>query len=229
VPVPPSEADGIWLDATRACAGVQSYNAEIRPSGQVADAAVRGLTLFVGVTDQERVGIDAEAGNQTLFTLKGTTSEATLWLPRENRFAVAPADRILDAIVGLALGADRLLALLSGCIASDRTIIGADRLGGVVRITTPDSVVYLEQKDGRWVPRAGQFGDLMVDYPDWDGEWPGRVLVRTVQGRAPSVDLSLTVIARAVNREFPAGAFTVRLPDGAVPAAVEDLRLIGSE
>jgi hypothetical protein len=229
VPLAASEAGGIWLDATRACVAVRSYNGEIRPSGRVADARVRGLTLFVGVDDQDRMGIEAEAGSRPVFTLKGTTRQATLWLPQENRVVEAPAHRMLDAIVGLELGASRLLALFSGCIASNTTIERADRLGQVVRVTTPDAVVYLERDGEHWMTRAGAFGDLIVDYPQREGEWPDRILVRTAEGRVPRVDLSLEVAARVINREFPPGTFVVSVPAGAVPASVEDLRLIGSE
>jgi hypothetical protein len=187
------------------------------------------LTLVVGVTADGRLGIDAEAGNQTQFTLRGTTGEATFWLPAENRVVVGPADRILDAIVGLELDAGRLLALLSGCVASDRTLEGAVRLGQVVRVTTPDAVVYLEQDEERWLPRAGEFGELIVEYTEWEGQWPGRILVRTAEGQSPAVDLALTVTERAIDRQFPSEAFRVAVPAGAVPARVEDLRLIGSD
>jgi hypothetical protein len=190
---------------------------------------VRGLTLFVGVDDQGHLGIEAEGGNRPVFTLKGTAGEATLWLPSENRVVVAPADRILDAIVGLELGPDRLLALLSGCVATDRVLEQADRLGDLVRVTTSDAVVYLERADGRWTVRAGAFGALAVQDPQRDDGWPRRVVVQTTEGRAPAVDLTLNVAARRINPDFPAGAFVVAVPAGAVRAAVEDLRLIGSD
>ena len=229
VPIPDSEAAAIWLEATRQCAEARSYNAEIRPSGRVGGAAVRGLTLFLGLDDQTRVGIEAEAGSRPLFTLKGTTAAATLWLPQENRFVTAAADRILDAIVGLELGASRLLAVFGGCVSSERAIERADRLGEVVRVTTADAVVYLEARDQGWMIRAGAFGDLTVDYPDRQTVWPDRVLIRTIQGRMPEVDLSLEVRERVIDREFPPGTFEVQIPSGAVPASVEDLRLIGSD
>jgi hypothetical protein len=229
VPIPAAEAGPIWAEAVGACAGVRSIRAEVRPSGRIADTRVRGLTLFIGADAGGRIGIEAEGGRQLQFALKGPTDSATLWLPRERRYVTAAADRILHAIVGLDLDAGQMLALLSGCIATERTVQRMDRIGDILRATTPEAVVYLEQEDGRWTVRAGDLGALIVDYARWDGEWPRTIAIRTPAGRAPAVDLTLNVAERDINPDLPAAAFTVNLPPDAVQAQVEDLRLMGTE
>jgi hypothetical protein len=229
-PLAAPEAEAIWLAATRECAAVEAINVSVRPSGSVGGTGVRGLELFVGLDAAGHVGIEAEGRGQPVFTLKGTTEAATLWLPAERRVVRGRADDILNAIVGLELDAARLRAVLTGCGSAGAAIERADRIGGLVRMSGPDaSIVYAEEVDGRWRVRAATADGLTVDYREWDGNWPRTIGLRTAAGRSPAVDLRLRIEDRVLAPDFPPGTFEVVVPADATPAAVGDLRLIGSE
>jgi hypothetical protein len=224
----PSEAEAIWADATRDCADVHRYNAEIRPSGRIAGGSVRGVRLLLAVTDKGEIGLEAVAGTQTQFLLKGTSPRAQLWLPAERRIVTAPASRILEAFVGLDVDPTRLLAVLSGCVAVDRQRTDAGRFGDLVRLSTADSTVYLAREEDRWRIVAGDFERLSVEYAKRNGAVPGRVRITTHPGQTPAVDLSLSIETVVVNSDLPPEAFRVNVPPDAIPAAVTDLRPLGS-
>ncbi len=232
VPMPDAEGAALWAEATGPCADVRVFNAELRPAGRLAGERIRGVTLFVAVTAAGDLGIEAVALNQTQFTIKGTADRATLVLARENRVVSGPAADILNALVGLDVHPRRLLALLSGCLAVDRQVQRVVRIGELVRVTTADSVVFLARatrESGMWRPMAAEFGDLLVDYREIGPTGPHVIGVRTQEGRVPSVDISITVRDARINPEIEPAAFTIVVPPGAVPAAVSDLRLIGSD
>lgn len=223
-PVAPAEVAAIWTTATAGCEDLQAFNAEVRPSGRVAGSRVRGLELLVAVETSGRVGLEALAGGQTVFTLRGTAEAATLWLPRERRVVVAPANTILARLVGLDIEPARLLSLFGGCVALDRTPTRVDRVGEMVRVTTPDTVVYLEAREGGWGVRGGTFGPFVADYRSWAGRWPREIGIRSVETYDPSVDVQLAVGVPRINPELPEAAFTVSVPPDAVSADVMDLR-----
>jgi hypothetical protein len=222
------DADAAWSEATRHCGTLRGYNAEVRPSGRVAGGPVRGVRLHIAVNDRDQIGVEVVAGTQTVLVLKGTADRAQLWLPDENRIVTAPASRILDALIGLNVTPGRLLAVLSGCVAVNRQIAEADRYGELVRLTTPDSAVFIERSDGAWQIRAGRFDTLEVEYPDPRAGVPTRVWIGTRADATPVVDLSLRMETIALNTALPPEAFQVTVPPDAVPAQVSDLRPLGS-
>jgi hypothetical protein len=228
VPIATTEAQQLWTPLADGCAGVRAYNADIRPSGRVAGSGIRGVRLLVAVDRAGHVGVEAETPGPPLFTLRGNADQATLWLPRENRVIRDRPEAILGALVGLELTPARLLAVLVGCVSSSRDVTQAVRIGDVIRVTMADAVIYLAQRDGRWLPRAATFGDLIAEYRDRDVAPPTRIVLRSAEGHTPAVDLTLVIGDRVVNRELPPTAFMVNVPATAVPAAVEDLRPLGS-
>jgi hypothetical protein len=226
--VPDDEAFAAWESATRACADVRVFNAEIRPSGRLAGTRVRATSLFLAVTAAGQIGLEVSVANQTEFVIKGDAMRATLVLPRENRVVTAPAADILDALVGLDAGPERLLSIFSGCVAIERAIVRADRIGGLLRITTPDAVAFLRVDQGIWRLVAGEFAGWLVDYRRFDAHGPAAIGIQSPEGREPAVNLTMTVRDARLNPDLLPAAFTAIVPPGFEPADVRDLRLLGS-
>jgi hypothetical protein len=227
-PVPDAEASAAWESATRACADVRLFNADVRPSGRLGDTRVRATSLLVAVGAAGQIGLEASVANQTQFVLKGDASQATLVLPRENRMVTASAADILHALIGLDAGPERLLSIFSGCVAVARAVVQAERIGGLMRITTPDAVVFLRVDRGAWRPVAGEFDGWLVDYRRFGAGSPAVIGIRSPAGREPAVDLTLTVRDALLNPDLPPAAFAIVVPPGTEPAEVQDLRLLGS-
>ena len=128
------------------------------------------------------MAIDARVSGSSFFTLRGRGEAATLVLSQERQVVTGRVDEILDALAGLPIGPERLLAVLTGCLSLAPATTG-ERVGPFVRVTGPDAVVYLTRASGPWRVRAGTFGSLSVDYATRDGAWPSQIVLRSVAGR----------------------------------------------
>jgi hypothetical protein len=226
--VPLSDASLIWAEATKECATVDRYSAdELRPSGRVAGSRIRG-SLALAVTAGGLIGVEATYGQLRIFYLKGTSDNATLWLPGEGRVVTAPAAQILNALVGLDVDPVRLLAVLTGCVAVDRQLSQAVRVGQWLRLETRDkTTVFVAEAAGRRRVVAADFDRLSVEYGPLVEGLPSRVTIATVPGRSPVVNLTLAIKGVRRNPDLPAEAFRVVVPADAVPASVSDLRPLG--
>ena len=220
VPISNADAQVMWAEATRGCATLVRYNANIR--------GIRGVHLSLAVTRGGDIGIEATVGGQSAFVLKGTADRSTRWLPNERRFVTAPAAIILKSLVGLEVDPSRLLAVLGGCAAVDRQVTRAERIGDVIRITTPDTTAFLKRPRDVWRVVAARFAPLSVDYADWQTDIPRRVVLATESGQTPAVELSLRIDTPLVNPDLPPEVFQLPVPADAIPTAVSDLRLLGA-
>jgi hypothetical protein len=227
VPVQLSDARAIWADATKECSTVDRYNAEIRPSGRAGGSRVRG-SLALAVTSTGLIGVEAKYGPQSIFDLKGTADRATLWLPLERRVVTAPAAQILNALVGLDIDPVRLLAVLTGCVAVDRELSRAVRVGQWLRLeTTDNTTVFVAETPGERRVVAADFDRLSIEYGPLVGGMPSRLTIATTPGRAPVVNLTFAIKDVLRNPDLSAEAFRVVVPADAVPASVSDLRPLG--
>ena len=163
----------------------------------------------------------------SVFRFGGTAATATLWLRADNRVVHGPAGEIVEALVGVRLEPARLLALLSGCVATSTEATAAVRQGDLAQVTTSDAVVYLAGDGVSWRPRAGLFEQLLVDYRRVEDGYPREIRITSDAGRSPSVDLSITVRSLDINPVFGGSEFIVPVPQQAVPASLEDLRAAG--
>mgnify|MGYP001764850654 CR=1 FL=1 len=73
-----------------------------------------------------------------------------------NRIVRARTDEIVDALIGARLGPEQFLAMLTGCIARDRSVTTATSFDRTRRISTPDATLFLEQTNGAWRIVAGE-------------------------------------------------------------------------
>jgi hypothetical protein len=151
-----------------------------------------------------------------------------LWLRREDRsVSAAPAD-IMEAIVGVPIAPDRLLAVLSGCAAKSLDITRAARHGRLLSIETADARVQLEQTNGQWRAKAAQTDAFTVEFGAMQSGLPSELWMWSIPGRGPAASLHLRATDPELNGEVPAGVF--KIPSGAAaakPITLEELKAAG--
>ena len=121
----------------------------------------------------------------------------------QGRVVHGSAADIVEALVGVRLTPERLLAVLSGCVSPRPLATAADRIGSLVRLTTADSTIYVTQQDGQWRLRAAEFGDIVADYRRVDAGWPREIELRS----GPDVRLNVQVIEFVRSPQLPPGLF----------------------
>ena len=180
-PTPDPTAADAFATATAACKGFRSIEGELSLSGRAGGERVRGRIL-TGLESGGAVRLEAVAPfGAPFFILAGRAERATLVLPREHRVLkdTAVAD-VLERLTGLALGADDLRLIVSGCLVERAAPTDGRQWGGGWRAVTigPDRVAYLRVVNGQPVLTAADYGPWHVDYSAHAGGFPRVVRVR---------------------------------------------------
>ncbi len=199
-----------------------SVRAQLRVSGRVGGRRFPALTAGIGL-EPERLSLVAMAGTRPVFNLAGTRARAVLVNHIEGTGARGPAGDLIDALVGVALPPERLLALLTGCVSADPDVTATDRVGAYGRVHAADSTVYLRERDGQWRLAAAEFGDVVADYRRVEAGRPREIEVR----RGADVALRLQVIEFERNPQLPPAVFELQVPDRFVEQSLEELRRAG--
>lgn len=223
-----------WAALAGPCLGVKTMTAELALSGRAAGTRLRGRVQAGFAPGSMRLEGVAPFG-QPVFILASTASNATLLLPRDERvLRVADAAEILDALVGLRLQSDALMAVLTGCVMTgvptSATSHGmANRHGGFTRFAFPDGAVFADVRGGRQRIVAAQVGSFLVEYPEGPmaSTWPARVRISRDLPGGQGVDLTIGISQVETNTTLPAEAFTVDVPPGALPISLAQLRASG--
>jgi outer membrane biogenesis lipoprotein LolB len=224
---PAPEAAAAWAEATSRCRSVRTFSAELHLSGRAGQRRVRGPVQGAVTSDgQIRLEMPAPFG-QPVFILGGSADRATLLLPRSNQFLVARSGEILDALVGVKVEPQRLLALLSGCYGDEGRMTSAARYKDLIGITTDKGQTFLRQQGARWQIAAAVTSDLIVDYPDVDYFPPRRLRMASPAGQTPALDLSITSNQIELDSSLGPSTFVVVAPASAVALTLEDLRAGG--
>jgi hypothetical protein len=193
-------------------------------SAKLGGHRVPRAAVGLALDEAGHIGIDARVSSTLVFRLGGTADQATLYLRDGSRVVTGRAEDILDALAGAKLSPARLLAVMSGCVGRDATMVRASRQGDVVEIVTGDGDVYLDRRTGAWRTRAGFFDGLVADYRAFAGDWPSEIVIGSNDGRMPVVSLSLRVDPPEVNGTIPPAAFVVTVPADAAPMSLQELR-----
>jgi hypothetical protein len=185
--------------------------------------------VLAGLTSDGQIRLEAAGPFGAAFVLAGTAREATLVL-RDNRVVTAPADRILEALVGVSLDPASLLTVLTGCGLADGPIVEAARFTDLLAIQTSEGRAFLRSVADHWRVVAVERAGLLVDYardPARSEVWPRQARLSSLPGQTPAVALSVAQDQIEVNVPFPSGAFTVTRPPVAAPLTLEELRSAG--
>jgi hypothetical protein len=239
-PVPPAEATRALADALGECSNVRSLSAEVAVSGRVEDRRVRGR-IVAATARPASARLEAVVSfGPPLFVFVTRDGDATLLLPRENR--VLPHGRpasVLEAIAGVPLDAADLHDLLTGCAEIDRTPPSATGFADLWQVVTiRNAEVYLrrERASDPWrvvttVRSTAQADERWrADFADARQGVPRAIHLVSVSGQGrigQHFDLQLGLSQVDINPPLDQTVFSVRLPEGASPITVDDLRRSG--
>ena len=228
-PTPDPTAADTFTAATASCKGFRSIEGELSLSGRAGGERVRGRIL-TGLESGGLVRLEAVAPfGAPFFILAGKSERATLVLPRERRVLKDTAVRdVLERITGLALGADDLRLILSGCLVEDAAPTAGRQWGSEWKAVTlgPDRTAYLRQLNGKWVLTAADYGSWHVDYADNTSGFPRTVRVRSVAEGDANIDITARIDQLEVNTPINPLAWQVEVPSDADPMTLDELRSI---
>jgi outer membrane biogenesis lipoprotein LolB len=218
----------IHSQIAQACVGVRTLRGELGLSGRAGEQRVRG-PVVAGFEQPASMRLEGRAPfGAPAFILVARAGEATLVLPREGRVVRdARPEEILGALTGVALAPSDLQAILTGCLVpSPRPVSGRLHAGGVASIDLEGgATLYLRRSGGAWQLRAGRRDGWVIEYPAWNGGFPGSVRLQSSGSDVP-VDLTATLSQIEANIDISPDAFSVNLRD-MQPMTLEELRAAG--
>lgn len=219
------------MTATASCKGFRSIEGELALSGRAGGERVRGRIL-TGLESGGLVRLEAVAPfGAPFFILAGKNERATLVLPRERRVLKDTGVRdVLERITGLALGADDLRLILSGCLVDNAAPADGRQWGSQWKAVTigPERVAYLRLQNGQWLLAAADYGPWHVDYAAHTNGFPRTVRVRRRAEALAKADIDITarIEQLEVNTGINPRAWDVEVPSDADPMTLDDLRSI---
>ena len=222
-----------FTQATKPCTGLKTLTAEIRLSGRAGSEKIRG-TLHAGFTAPAALRFEAVAPfGPPVFILAGRDNRATLLLPRDNRVLPdADVAQLLERLTGLALAADDVRLILSGCLTEGGTPVdGRSWPNGWRAVTVGAGITaYLGEAGNGTVVVAADHGAWRVDYSNHLNGFARTVRIRSTSaagGNAASmVDISAVLDQLEINTGIDEKAFVIDVPAGAIPMTLDDLRAV---
>ena len=236
-PGPDPTAIAAFTTATASCRGFRSLTGELSLSGRAAGERIRGRVI-AGLESGGSVRLEGVAPfGPPIFILAGTGERATLLLPRERRVLTNTAvSAVLERLTGLALGADDLRLIVSGCLVDHAAPTeGRQWPGGWQAVTlAPDRVAYLRLQQGQPVVVAADYGPWHLDYSEHLSGYPRVLRVRRLrqgvgaQGRdgEATTDVTARVGELEINTTINPLAFTLEVPADADPMTLDELRSV---
>jgi hypothetical protein len=239
---PDPTAVDAFNQATRQCAGLKTVTAELRLSGRAGTERIRG-TLHAGLAAPAALRFEAVAPfGPPVFILAGRGNRATLLLPRDDRVLTdAAVPDVLERLTGLALAADDLRLILTGCLAEPATPAeGRAWPGGWRAVTVGTGITaYVKAVNAAPAVVAADHGAWRIDYSNHQGGWPRTVRIRSAE-RAPAdrtaapsrtvtpggIDITAAIEQLEINSAIDDKAFVVDVPPGASPITLDHLRAI---
>jgi hypothetical protein len=221
---PAPDAAAAWDEATKTCRDVTTFAPTMRLSGRVAGARVPGLTVLGAVTAAGGIRLQATGAGRTIFELAGTNARATFYWREDNKVATARAEELVDALVGLNLGADALLPILTGCVTRAQTVSRGERHGDLLAVTADTGRVFL-RRDTAWRAFYGDVQGLAVQYVWQAAPFPRELALNAQRGTPSEVQLKLRIDeGPIVNSTLGPETFTLNVPSTAVPMTLDEVR-----
>ena len=219
-----------FSEATEGCPGIRTFTAVLAMSGRAGRTKLRGR-LEAGFSAPASMRLEGVAPfGKPIFVLTAEDEHGTLVLTRDNRvLRDTPAASIVDALVGVPLGAAAMRTIVDGCGIVDQTSPTAGRqyANGWTAIEFPDRVVYLQRMNDRWRVAAVTRGTLSVFYADFDQQRPATIHLLVEDGGHVTADITLRVSQADVNTALDGRAFAADVPADADPMTLDELRRAG--
>lgn len=223
--VPAPEFATVLSGARAACDSVQTLQAELALSGRADGQRIRGRVHTGLVPGALRLEGVAPFGSP-VFILVADGGQGTLLLLRDRRvLKEAPPEEILNALVGIRLGADDLRALLSGCVIAAANATAARSYGpDWLAVDLPSNgTLFLHRQDEMWRIVAGRHSGLEIEYPAFENGRPSQVVLR-----GKDVQLTVSLNQVEVNGNLPRDRLVaVNIPPGLDPLTLDELRRAG--
>jgi outer membrane lipoprotein-sorting protein len=218
----------VYDTATAKCRAVTTMTASIAMSGKAGSAKLRGR-IDAGFEAPARARLEGRAPfGKPVFILVADGGRGTLVLPRDDRvLRDAPPDRIVEALAGVRLGPETLLAVVTGCGLSVAEPAGGRAFAnGWTAVSLPGGTAYLQQAGGVWEVAAATSGPLTVTYADYSGGRPATIRLRA-ESPGANADITLRLSDVETNTPLHPKVFDVEIPERAVPLTLEELRRAG--
>jgi hypothetical protein len=223
---PSPDYASIFSQATSGCRDARTLTAELALSGRAGGQKLRGRVLAGMAPGALRLEGVAPFGAPA-FIFVARDGDGRLLLPRERRvLASAPPADILRALTGVALTPDDLRLLLAGCVRAAPVPAGGRAYGtGWIAVDLAGGgTAYLRRQRDGWRVVAGTRAPLTIEYGGFAGLVPEQVRVRSAAGAGSiEADLSVTLRQVEVNGAIGPQAFTIAVPQNAVPLTLEEL------
>lgn len=221
------------------CLAIRTLTAEVAASGSAGGHRVRArLTAGVSAPASARLEAVAPFG-QPLFIFVATGNDATLLLPRDRRVLEHQRpDEVLDALTGLPLQAGDLHDVLTGCAPEPAAgSLQTRAFGELWRVVAAghDGELYLHRENvtAAWrlvsaLLRSASGRAWRADYSGFQDNLPRAIRLTSANAASPDAfDLRLTISQAERNVPLTGDAFRVKIPDGAVPITLDELRRSG--
>ena len=217
-------------EATAPCAGIHTLTAVLAMSGRAGRTKLRGRVEagFAAPASMRLEGIAPFGG--PIFVLTAAHENGTLVLTRDDRVLHdTPAASIVDALVGVPLGAAAMRTIVAGCgLSTDAPpTMGRTYPNGWSAVEFPDHIVYLQRAVGTWRVVAATRGTLGVFYSDFGTQRPTTIRLRVDDAGHVTADITLRVSQTDVNTALDASAFAADAPADAQPLSLDELRRAG--
>jgi hypothetical protein len=219
------EAAASFTSATTHCAGLRTVTFELGLSGRAGRERVRGRVI-AGLAEGGHARLEGLGPfGPPVFILAARAEQAVLWLPRERRvLADTAVAAVVERLTGLPLGADDLLAALTGCVGAGGPTEGRAWPGGWQGVATPGGrTVLLRRTAGAWRVVAVDAGAWRADYRDALNGFPRRVRLRSDDGL---VDIEARIQQLEANVDIDAAAFRLDVPADADALSLDELRSV---
>jgi hypothetical protein len=221
-----------YAQATGRCRDVSTFAALLELSGRAGGSRLPRTRIEAGFAAPARIRLEGTAGfGRPLFILVARRAEdATLVLPRDKRvLSEAPAAAIIEALTGVALGADELRGIVSGCGPGlVKPVSARSHEGGWVAIDGGDQMAWLRQIDGTWRVVATERGGIENRYLEFQDGRPSVIRIRApATSSGGATDLTIRVSDVDINVPLGPEVFQVEIPEDASPLTLEELRRAG--
>jgi outer membrane lipoprotein-sorting protein len=219
-------------EARESCRGVKTMRATLSLSGRTGATKLRGR-VDAGLSAPGEIRLEGRApfGRPVFILVARDASNATLWLPRDNRVlrGASPA-AIVDALTGVGLGPDELRFALAGCGFGGGPPSGGRMFDGWVAVSTKDGPThYLKRSDTRWRLAASTHLPLTIEYSDFMSSRPQAVRMWRAGPNADTLPADITVRLSDVelNVTLEPEVFRLDVPADADPLTLDELRRAG--
>lgn len=231
---PAADGRDILAEATAACRTLSSIAAEASVSGSAGGQRLRArLNLHLQSPASARLEAIGPFA-RPFFILVARGDSATLLLNDDNRILEngRPA-QVLEALTGVPLDAADLRDALTGCPSAAAAAGDARQLGGDWRTVEDGARTLFLHRDAPAAPwrlvaarhRPAGAPEWQAEYRDFADDLPRTVRFASRDNRRFNLRLALSDIE--LNTTLGPEAFALRIPAGAAPITLEELRRAG--